>query len=231
MPTPRITEVETAGRSKVWKDVWNRRAPELVEFNGTESCFDDFPSYRSFVESEAAFVRDTLRLGPQDRALDLGCGTGLLSSFIAPHVASVVALDYSEHALEVARGKHAAPNVEYRQADLGRVDPDAFDVDKAYAVGVLHYLDGYELVRDLLGGLTRRGVDVLVVDVPDVRARDQVQRAYDMDVYSHLYFDEELLRADFPGVTIHRGMFPEYSNDAVRFSFHLPPAPATDEAG
>jgi SAM-dependent methyltransferase len=209
-------------RSRIWWEIWNRRSPELVEFNGAEACFSDFPSYKSFIMHEAAFVRDTLQLDGTHRVLDLGCGTGLLSSFIAPTVRSVVALDYSEDALEVARTQRPRANVEYQRADLTSLDTSAFDVDKAYAVGVLHYLDSYEAVREMLLSLTTRGVDVLVVDVPDENARALVTRHYDMEKYSHLYFDEKRLRADFDGVTIYRGLFPEYSNDSVRFSFHLP---------
>jgi SAM-dependent methyltransferase len=156
--------------------------------------------------------------------LDLGCGTGILASFIAPYVRSIVAIDYSEHALEVARATHPAANVEYHQRDLAKIDPADFDVDKAYAVGVFHYLDSYDVARNLLRRLTQRGIEVVVVDVPDVEARDRVHRHYDMDTYSHLYFDEARLNADFEGVTVRRGLFPEYSNDAVRFSFHLPAA-------
>lgn len=211
----------SSGRSRTWWEVWNRRAPELVEFNGTERCFDDFASYRAFVANEAAFVRESLALGASDTVLDLGCGTGILASFIAPHVRSIVALDYSEHALEVARAKHPAANVEYRQGDLAQVDPQDFDVNKAYAVGSLHYLDSYDAARDLLRRLIERGIEVVVVDVPDVEAQERVERHYDMDTYSHLYFDEARLNADFDGVVVRRGLFPEYSNDAVRFSFHL----------
>jgi len=221
-----ITLVGTEGRGKTWWGVWNRRAATVVEFNGYERCFSDFESYRAFVAREAAFVRETLQLGPSDRVLDLGCGTGLLTSMVAPHVHSVIALDYSEHALEVARAEHNADNIDYRCADVNRLDLGNLEVDKAYSVGVLLYLDNYSIVRDLLRGLTRRGVEVLVVDVPDVAMQASVQRPYDVNEFSHLYFEENALRADFEGITVYRELFPEYGNDSFRFTFHLSPATA-----
>jgi trans-aconitate methyltransferase len=213
-------------RSGEWHPVWDRRDPGKVEFNGCEACFPDLAAYRAFVAAEARLVTDLLRFGPDDRVLDMGCGTGLLTSMVAPQVRWVLALDYSHDALEVARTKHPSPNIEYRRADLGRLDPQALDVDKAYAVGSLHYLDNYETVRGLLAGLSERGVEIVVLDVPDEQFRSEVTREYDTARWSHLCFEEARLRADFPRVTILRGRFPEYSNDAVRFSFHLTPEPA-----
>lgn len=90
-------------RSAVWWEVWNRRHPELVDLNGFESHFTETASYLSFLANEAAFIRRVLRLNTADRLLDLGCGTGILASLLAPHVRSILALDYSEHALETAR--------------------------------------------------------------------------------------------------------------------------------
>jgi cyclopropane fatty-acyl-phospholipid synthase-like methyltransferase len=194
-----------------------------VQFNGTESFFSDWDEYASFAEAEAEFVSSILRLGPEDRVLDLGCGTGFIASLLAARVQSMLAVDYSEHALEVACSDHSAPNIEYRRQNIGSLDYSTLDVDKAYAVGVLHYLDNYEVVRILLSGLLDKGTEVVVVDVPDESMKSQVTRDYDTETYSHLFFDEEKLKRDFDNITFWRGMFPSYGNDPLRFSFLLKP--------
>jgi SAM-dependent methyltransferase len=212
-------------RSARWHGVWNRRDPSIVGMNGWDGSCATQADYRDFASRVARIVAETLRLGSEDRIADLGCGTGVIAGMIAPQVRSVLAIDYSEHAIEVALSGQPAPNIHYRIGDLTRLSPSEVDVDKAYSVSVLHYLDEYAIARDLVRGLLDRGVEVLVMDVPDVRHRDRVARSYDIETYSHLYFDEELLRHDFPGVEILRGLLPGYPNDPVRFSFHVrPPA-------
>lgn len=214
---------QSTTRSLIWHPIWNRRDPDLVQFNGTESFFSDWDEYASFAEAEAEFVSRVLGLGPEDRVLDLGCGTGIIASLLAGRVQSILALDYSEHALEVASSDHSAPNLEYRRQNIGSLDCSGLEVDKAYAVGVLHYLDNYEVVRTLLSQLLEKGVEVVAVDVPDESMKGQVTRNYDIEMYSHLFFDEEKLKQDFEHITFWRGMFPSYGNDPLRFSFHISP--------
>ncbi|UWQ54694.1 class I SAM-dependent DNA methyltransferase [Leisingera caerulea] len=56
--------------------------------------------------------------GWQDkRVLDFGCGTGLLSEKLAPHVKEVVAADTSDRMIAVLQGK-ALPNVRALHADI-----------------------------------------------------------------------------------------------------------------
>ena len=210
-------------RSEIWRGVWNDRDPGLVRMNGFESCFSSEAEYRAFVAQQARFIADTLRLDTRDRVADLGCGTGLISSILAPQVRSIAAFDFSHDALAVAREEHAAPNVTYRWADLGALDLDELQVDKAYSMAAIYYLDDYSTALRLVRGLLERGIEVLVSDVPDARLRHAVTRDYDTDRFSHLYFDEDQLRADLPGVAIHRGVFPTYPNDRFRFSFHIAP--------
>jgi trans-aconitate methyltransferase len=210
-------------RGQIWHEVWNERDPDLVEFNGWESLFPERDAHLAFMAEVASFIADTLRLRPSDRLADLGCGTGMVASMIARQVASIIAIDYSAHALEVARARHQAPNIQFRQDNLNSLDPATRAVDKAYCLSAFHYLDDYKVARQLLEGLLERQIEVLVLDVPDEGKRRQIQRPYDMERYSHLYFDEDRLRGDFKNITVFRGLFPASANDAVRFSFHLAP--------
>ena len=209
-------------RSSIWRDIWANRDPDVAEFNGYENAFADRVAYHEFVASEAAFLIETLHLGSADRVLDLGCGTGLISSLIAPHVDFVLAFDYSPDALNLARARCNATNIEFRQVDLAALELSSLTANKAYAVGSFHYLDDYETAHHLLTSLLDRGIDVAVLDIPDEgRRRDEPRRNYDTGRYTHLCFDEERLRQAFPGITVFRGLFPTYPNDPSRFSFCL----------
>lgn len=208
-------------RGKTWHEVWDRRDPAVVELNGYDRLFDDLGVYLEFVDEVAAFVSRTLRLGAEDRVADLGCGTGQLASRLAPLVTSLIGVDYSDHALEEAMSHHGMPNVEYVRADLNVLDLEGISVNKAYSASVFQYLDNYETARRVLVGLLDRGVETLVLDVPDARHAGETSRDYDQRRFSHLCFDEDQLRADFPEVTVYRGCFPSRPEDGARLTFHL----------
>ena len=74
---------------------------------------------------------------PPGNALDLGCGTGDISVYLAQHGWEVTAVDFVQRALDRARAKAAAANVEVRflQADVTRLGE--------YAVGT-----GFRLMFD-----------------------------------------------------------------------------------
>ncbi|MGW4551235.1 class I SAM-dependent methyltransferase [Streptomyces violaceorubidus] len=77
--------------------------------------------------------------------VDVGCGSGRQTQWLAHHVPQVVGVDIAEAAVELAAASHPAPNVTYRRADL--LDEGAaaslraeFGAVNVYLRGVLHQL-------------------------------------------------------------------------------------------
>lgn len=62
--------------------------------------FEDDP-FLAMMQAEGA-------LTPDARVLDIGCGAGLYSIALAPHVAEVVGCDFSEKMIEAARNRATA---------------------------------------------------------------------------------------------------------------------------
>jgi malonyl-CoA O-methyltransferase len=65
------------------------------------------------------------------RALELGCGTGKNSEWLAAYVHSLVALDFSPGMLDVARRRVRSERVRFVEHDITRpwpVEPSSFDV-------------------------------------------------------------------------------------------------------
>jgi len=61
---------------------------------------------------------------PFAKALDIGCGLGVLTRFLAPHVGKIVGVDVSETATERASQMSTGiTNVHYRQSDLRTLNP------------------------------------------------------------------------------------------------------------
>ncbi|MEU5704375.1 class I SAM-dependent methyltransferase [Streptomyces aurantiacus] len=95
--------------------------------------------------------------------VDVGCGSGRQTQWLARHFPQVVGVDIAEAAVELAAASHGAPNVTYRRADL--LDEDTVTALRAefgdvnvYMRGVLHQLapdDRTRMLRNirlLLGG-------------------------------------------------------------------------------
>jgi SAM-dependent methyltransferase len=213
----------TVDRDASWKAVWNHRDADRADWNGYEACFSSPAEYARWVQHVSAFICDHLQLESRDVVADLGCGTGRFAENIGPVVKSMIAIDYSKPAIELARVRRPGTNITYRIADLNSlVSSDLGSCTKAYSVGSFMYLTSVDRVFEILSGLVTQGISVLAIDLPDARLRDERERGYDRGQFSHLEFRAEQFLAAFPGARVMRGVFPEYVNDAVRFSVHIP---------
>src|SRR5262245_44600113 len=82
---------------------------------------------------------------PQLPLLDLGCGNGTQTRFLADHFARVIGTEISPAAVEIARTKNSAPNLSYRILDVLCPDDaqvlndDIGDAD-IYKLTMLHQL-------------------------------------------------------------------------------------------
>jgi len=77
---------------------------------------------------------------PSDRILDLGCGNGSLAAALGRKARFVLALDNNPRQIAAAREKHAAPNVEYRIADITIALPRK-NFDAIILSNVLEHID------------------------------------------------------------------------------------------
>jgi SAM-dependent methyltransferase len=108
----------------------------------------DFRCYFDLID--LAGLRDAL-------VMDLGCGIGRWSHFIAPHCAAVVLVDFSEAIFIAARNLAGCTHALFIMGDVTRL-PFASDCcDFAFSLGVLHHLpiDALQAVR-LVGRLAPR---------------------------------------------------------------------------
>ena len=109
-------------------------------------------------------------MDPQLTMIDLGCGNGTQTRFLADHFAKVMGTEISPAAVEIARTKHAAPNVSYRVLDV--LCPDDAQIlhqeigdANVYMRAVLHQLssaDHATAIQSIERLLGRKGVLYLV---------------------------------------------------------------------
>jgi ubiquinone/menaquinone biosynthesis C-methylase UbiE len=99
----------------------------------------------------------------EERALDVGCGTGALAYALAPNVREVVGVDSSAELLDAAR-ERAPHNCTFLEADATALPFGWGEFDLVGCVRVLHHVRRPELVVAELARVTRRGGRLLVAD-------------------------------------------------------------------
>ncbi|SEG60895.1 class I SAM-dependent methyltransferase [Bosea lathyri] len=101
---------------------------------------------------ERTLDRTRALLGPADRVLELGCGTGTTALRLSSDVQTYLATDVSPGMIAIANEKHAAkpiPALAFRTATAEALAPDAGQFNAVLGFSYLH------LVRDLPGTLRR----------------------------------------------------------------------------
>lgn len=97
---------------------------------------------------------------------DLGCGTGQLTSYLAPFVGKVIGVDDSDAMLEAAGTRlEGTANVELRRGRLERLPIEDGELDVATLVLVLHHLANPESTIKEVARALRDGGRLLVVDM------------------------------------------------------------------
>src|SRR4051812_27939716 len=122
---------------------------------------------------------------------DLGCGTGQVSSALAPFVSHVIAVDASAAMLHAAKKRLSGfDNVDLRRGDLGALPIDDARLDAATLMLVLHHVaDPERAIADIARVLKPGGRLIMVDMLPHDRESYRQQMGH-----VWLGFSEEHLR-------------------------------------
>jgi SAM-dependent methyltransferase len=97
-------------------------------------------------------------------ALDVGCGTGLLTRRLRALVPRVTGIDRDEQSIALARAHHEAGDIAYVRGDFLAAPLEPGSLDLVTSVAALHHMDaGAALER--MSGLLRPGGVLAVVGV------------------------------------------------------------------
>jgi len=143
---------------------------EKRDFNKAAATWDENPGRVRMAHDVAQTILLTIRPGPDMDVLDIGCGTGLLSLAIQPHVRSITAIDSSQGMLDVLDKKIAAQglaNVRTRHVDLEKDElPGPFDL--AASSMTFHHIKDTDLLLARIAGILKPGGKIAIADLdPD----------------------------------------------------------------
>lgn len=154
----------------------------MASANRYLTSWESFWSTTTGAEGEIFWDADPAHAAQQDLALfkgdadpqlpliDLGCGNGTQTRFLANHFARVIGTEIAPAAVEIARKKNAAPNASYRVLDVlsphdAGILHDELGDAHVYMRAVLHQLSpsdhamAVESIERLLG---KKGILYLV---------------------------------------------------------------------
>ena len=143
-----------------------------------------------------AFARD-LVVGR--RVLDAACGEGYGSSLMAGAAASVTGVDCAADAVEHARSRYRAPNLDFQVADCLDLPFAADSFDCVVSFETLEHLEDHDGLLSEFRRVLRPGGFLLLSSPDKAIYSDKLQNRNEFHV-RELYRDEleSLLRAHFP---------------------------------
>lgn len=116
-----------------------------TRFDQAAATWDEKPKRRQLAAAIVTAMRDLLPLSKEMTALEIGCGTGLVTCDLAPLLKKIVATDTSAGMLAVLADKIAdlgVENVEPRRHDLiGDGDLPVGTFDLIYSAMTLHHIE------------------------------------------------------------------------------------------
>lgn len=74
-----------------------------------------------------------------DTVIDLGCGTGRYTHLLKHHTTTVIGIDRSKDALEIAARDHAGDGIRYQLDNIGHLTGDYPLADLVVMINVLHF--------------------------------------------------------------------------------------------
>lgn len=140
-----------------------------ARFNEVAASWDEQPARVALAAAIARTILEQVPVNPGMAALDFGCGTGLVTLALQPHVRTITGLDASPGMLAGLQEKTAAAgiaNVETLQLDLTTTPPPpSLRIDLIVSAMALHHIADIPALLRVLAGLLEPGGYLALADL------------------------------------------------------------------
>ncbi|MBM4075360.1 MAG: class I SAM-dependent methyltransferase [Planctomycetes bacterium] len=133
---------------------WNKSLDE-VGLQGMDKLVDSNAGWDHFLETgrsdlERALAITEMRIGLDRSVLEIGCGVGRLSYWLAEKFGDVVGVDVASSLIEEARRRNSRSNVSFEVGDGIHLAPcTRKEFDSIFSYEVLYYLNCHQLTSYL----------------------------------------------------------------------------------
>ena len=170
-----------------------------ADFNARASTWDDDPMKTARAQAVAKAIRARIQGTEQMSGFEYGCGTGLLSFALQPHLRKITLADSATGMLEVLRGKIAASgigNMAPTQLDLTTDQLPVERFNLIYSLMTFHHIaDTDVMLRHLHTLLTHPGY----LCIADLDSEDGSFHNHDISVHNGFERTDLARRAEQAG--------------------------------
>ena len=100
--------------------------------------------------------------------LEIGAGVGFTSQLLSEKYpnARILATDFDEGSIEIAKQKKHSSNISFHQADATKLTLSDSQFDAAFSILALHHIHDFENAIAELARIVKRDGDVYIMDMP-----------------------------------------------------------------
>lgn len=173
-----------------WKDFWQSHAKSTVADHLQRQVLRTLnkkPIAEEQFHEILKYVKDKIKLAKRDDVLDLCCGNGLITTFLASCCKSVIGVDFAEELISQINLKKYN-NISIIVEDIRRVSFEEQSFDKVVLYAGLQYLSYKETVllfERVMSWLRTNGL-FLIADIPD---RERMWGFFNSEEREKVYFD------------------------------------------
>jgi len=151
-------------RQRTERPMTDKNWTDTRRFDDKAAEWDDNARRAALADAVARAITAHMPIGKPQNALEFGCGTGLVTTRIAPRCARLTAVDSSREMIRMLTEKIAAgniPNIEPLHLDFSRPETAtelAGDFDFVFSSMTLHHIpDPASFLRELIGHMSPGG--------------------------------------------------------------------------
>ena len=140
----------------------------VKRFDDAAADWEEKPQRVALARKVAEAIRQAIPLARTMQVLEYGCGTGMVSRSLSPHVAKIMAVDTSPRMLEVLRrkaGEEKIGNIETLAHDLTRHPLPELNFDLVLSSMTLHHIPEVEPLLHRFFATLKSGGYLAVADL------------------------------------------------------------------